>query len=199
MGFGNEVAPCGCNKCIRSLPTVIRLSARTRYRHKEQHGVPLGSHHVDKKMHIVPPLVQTGGTTHDEAVEEKEAEEGVDMASLAKDLVLLVINHDVTWKAAEKMLKLINAHLLGKTLHEKIPATAYQLKKATGCNPGNSRLLHVCRVCDFVFDAGQALCTTCGTPPRTRSNHQLLINDMGIRVKQMFANPAISKVPKYII
>jgi hypothetical protein len=121
------------------------------------------------------------------------------MAALAKDLVLLVINHDVTWKAAEKMIKLINAHLLGKTLHENIPATAYQLKKATGSNPGHSRLLHVCRVCDFVFDTGQALCTTCGTPPRTRSNHQLLINDIGIRVTQMFANPAISKVPKYII
>ena len=198
MGFGNEVAPCGCNKCIRSLPTVIRLSARTRYRHNEQHGVPLDSR-VDTKMHIVPPLEQTVGTTHDEVVEEKVAEEGVDMALLAKDLVLLVINHDVTWKAAEKMLKLVNAHLLGKTLHEKIPATAYQLKKATGSNPGHSRLLHVCRVCDFVFDAGQALCTTCAAPPRPRSNHKLLINDVGIRVTQMFANPAISKVPKYII
>ena len=189
MGFGNEIAPCGCNQCILYLPTVIRRSAKTRQRHRQQHGVPNDVIHDEDVIHVpaAGPLIAP-------RVEEKAAEEGVDMATLAKDMVLLISNHDVTWSAAEKIIKLVNEHVFGKRLEERIPATAYQLKKATACNPGHSKLLHVCRRCDFVFDAAQTECATCGTPPQRRVKRQVLVNDVGVRIKQMYATAAIAKV-----
>jgi hypothetical protein len=121
----------------------------------------------------------------------------VDQVAFAKDLVLLVINHGISWKAVELVVKLVNSHVRGRMLNKKLPATAYQLKKITSCRPGNAKLVHVCPVCDFVFDGDQQLCTPCGLPPRMRHTRQMLLNDVKITIRQMFGVPRIAEAFEY--
>jgi hypothetical protein len=121
----------------------------------------------------------------------------VDHGAFAQDLVLLVVNHGITWKAVELVVKLVNSHVRGRTLNKNLPATAYQLKKITACRPGNAKLVHVCPVCDFVFDGDQQLCTPCGLPPRMRHTRQMLLNDVSITIKQMFGVPQIAEAFEY--
>ena len=121
----------------------------------------------------------------------------VDHVAFAQDLVLLVVNHGITWKAVELVVKLVNSHVRGRTLNKNLPATASQLKKITACRPGNAKLVHVCPVCDFVFDGDQQLGTPCGLPPRMRHTRQMLLNDVSITIKQMFGVPRIAEAFEY--
>ena len=84
---------CPCNHCCALLPEKSLLGFRTRKTHKAKYGLP-------------------------EVVEEEKVHEGlvegvledarrpvvlgvVDNDLFAKDLVLLVVNHGISWKAAE--------------------------------------------------------------------------------------------------
>ena len=130
-------------------------------------------------------------------LESPPLEAEVDHVTFAKDLVLLATNHGITWKAVELVVKLVNSHVRSRTLNKDLPATAYQLKKITACRPGNAKLVHVCPVCDFVFDADQQLCTPCGLPPRMRHKRQMLVNDVKITISQMFGVPRLAEAFEY--
>ena len=121
----------------------------------------------------------------------------VDEQTFARDMVLLVVNHGIPWKAAELIVKLVNAHTHGRFLGQPLPSTAYQLKNMTNCRPGQAKLLHVCSVCDFVFDGDQEVCTPCGLPPRMRVKRQLLVNDVRVTIQQMFALPKLAEAFEY--
>ena len=130
------------------------MSSSSRTKHKKWYGV---AGEVDEKDE--PALEEEGKEEEREDEGAPPAEElGVDKAAFAKDLVLLVINHGIPWKGAELIVKLVNSHVHGRISGEKLPATAYQLKKTTGCRPGNAKLYHVCPECDFVYDDGQTVC-----------------------------------------
>ena len=122
---------------------------------------------------------------------------GVDEETFARDIVLLIVNHGIPWKAAELIVKLVNSHIHGRFLGQPLPSTAYQLKNMTNCLPGQAKLLHVCPVCDFVFDGDQEVCTPCGLPSRMRVKRQLLVNDVRVTIQQMFALPKLAEAFEY--
>ena len=143
-------------------------------------------------------LVEVQDIEVDKDIEEVPfAPPPVDNELFAKDLVLLVVNHGISWKATELVVKLVNAHACHRFFGTPLPATAYQLKRITDCRPGNAKLLAVCPVCDFVFDAHQGVCTPCGTPPRKSAQRQLLVNDISVTIKQMFGNAKIAEALEY--
>ena len=177
FGGANDKLQCPCMNCFALLPTPTLLGSRPRKKHREHFGLPsvvvIEEEDIDVEEKHIAPIVGLAP---------------VDKELFAKDLVLLVVNHGISWKAAELVVKLVNAHALHRFFVFPLPATTYQLKKITGCRPGNAKLLAVCPVCDFVFDAHQHVCTPCGTPPRLRAQRQLLVNDISITIKQMFGN-----------
>ena len=188
MPWGNKPGPCPCNKCAEIWPATNVISSRGRTRHKQAYGVPGELEVKDEPDDIPPPVVAPVVAPHVPHVPD------VDMEGFAKDLVLIVINHNIPWKGAELMVKLFNARVFGREWTQKLPATMYQLKKITQCQPGHSRLFHVCPICDFVFNDGQTVCT-CGLPPRWQKvPRQLIVYDVSVRIKQMFANPMLAKV-----
>jgi hypothetical protein len=169
------------------MPTLLSYSQRRR--HKEDHGLCNAppehppEHVPDDDMPVIPVAVRLDEAINDEA--------------FAKDLVLLVVNQGVSWKGAEHIVKLVNHHVHNRTLVRRLPASAYQLKKITQCRSGHAKLLDVCPACDFVFDGGQPTCAPCNLPPRTRVKRQLLINDVGARIRKMFSNPMLAEAFEY--
>lgn len=196
MGWTDDTAQCPCNKCAGALPTPTLLSQRQRTTHKKVFGLPLRAPEVfscEDDAKSPPHLLEPGPAPE----HVPKALQDVDEELFAKDLVLLTINHGISWKAAELIVKLVNAHVAGRTLHDKLPATAYQLKKLTNCRPGNAKLLHVCPACDFVFDDHQQVCTPCGLPPRIRVKRQVLVNDIRATIQQLFAIPRLAEAFAY--
>ena len=116
------------------------LGSATRSRHKRWYGVD--GREDEKDEPVVEQEVKV-----EQVLPPPPEEIGVDKAAFAKDLVLLVINHGIPWKGAELIVKLVNAHVHGRILGEKLPATAYQLKKTTGCRPGNAKLYRSATLC----------------------------------------------------
>lgn len=191
MPFSNIRGYCFCNKCNGCKI----LGAKARTEHRKRYGVA----GLEEKKEV--PSAPHGDEVQDASSSSPErvrrgapVDIGVDEETFAKDLVLLIINHGIPWKGAELIVKLVNSHVRGRILGHPLPATAYQLKRRTGCSPGDAKLFHVCPVCDFVFDDGQAVCEPCGEPPSMRIKRQLLVNDIGARIKQMFANPMLAEV-----
>ena len=186
FGGANDKLQCPCMKCLALLPTPTLLGSAARKKHRQHFGLPsdvvIEEEDIDVEEKHIEPIVGLAP---------------VDKELFAKDLVLLVVNHGISWKAAELVVKLVNAHALHRFFVFPLPATTYQLKKITGCRPGNAKLLAVCPVCDFVFDAHQHVCTPCGTPPRLRAQRQLLVNDISITIKQMFGNAKIAEALEY--
>ena len=192
MPFGGEDVKlqCPCKHCVGLLPAATLVGWRTRKKHLLHFGLPLVEDVVEEDIVA-------------EIVEEKDSEVvpfvvgNVDSDLFAKDLVLLVVNHGISWKAAELVVKLVNAHACHRIFVTPLPATTYQLKKITECRPGNAKLLALCPVCDFVFDAHQDVCTPCGVPPRLRAQRQLLVNDITVTIMQMFGNPKLAEALEY--
>lgn len=185
-------------------PTPTLLSGNSRTKHRKRYGLSdVQVHDEAKDVGQVDEDVQV--VERKDAVCEEVVPEApsalacvyVDNDLFAKDLVLLIVNHGIPWKSAELVTKLVNSYLLGRTLLEPLPCTAYQLKRLTDCRPGNARLLHVCPVCDFVFDDAQPVCAPCGLPPRLRVKRQLLVNDVSVMIKQMFAVPKLAHAMEY--
>jgi hypothetical protein len=188
---------CPCAQCASLLPTPTMVSNTTRCKHKNRYGLP-GDEEAsacveDESKDLQGPDVLPAAPV----LESPPVETEVDQVAFAKDLVLLVINHGISWKAVELVVKLVNSHVRGRTLIKNLPATAYQLKKITACRPGSAKLVHVCPVCDFVFDGDQQLCTPCGLPPRMRHTRQMLLNDVKITIRQMFGVPRIAEAFEY--
>ena len=192
--YDGVTAQCPCNACTALLPTSRLLSYVTRMKHKKRFGVPGGGADEEQKD-MDPPCADDVSPGNEPSVPTAPLEINVDM--FAKDLVLLIVNHGVTWKAAELVVKLVNSYVLGRVLTQPLPATVYQLKKVTECRPGNAKLMHVCPVCDFVFDGDHAVCTPCGVPPRVRVKRQLLVNDVSVTIRQMFAVPKLAEALEY--
>ena len=180
---------CTCVKCTEALPVATLISSSQRARHKREYGMPVADEGEASPIADVraEPVLERKAV-HDDEVHEQ---------SFAKDLVLLVVNQGISWKGAELIVKLVNSHVLHKTLTKKLPATSYQLKRITECRAGHAKLLDVCPVCDFVFDDGQPVCDPCGEPPRTRVKRQLLVNDVGARIRQMYLNPKLAEAFEY--
>ena len=194
---GGAKEQCPCAQCASFLPTPTMVSNRTRCRHTKRYGLD-GNEEAsacveDESKDLQGPDVLPAAPV----LESPPVEAEVDHVTFAKDLVLLVTNHGITWKAVELVVKLVNSHVRSRTLNKDLPATAYQLKKITACRPGNAKLVHVCPVCDFVFDADQQLCTPCGLPPRMRHRRQMLMNDVKITIRQMFGVPRIAEAFEY--
>jgi hypothetical protein len=196
MVFGGRIAPCHCTVCAL-LPVPRVLSHTTRIKHKQQNGLA----HDNRAAEDDAPSTQAAHEGDQSLIVDEEAEEEytlfVDEEAFARDVVLLVVNSGLTWKGAEDMVKLFNAHCKGRMITKHLPATAYQLKRVTSCAPGNAKLLHVCRNCDFVFLDGQGVCTPCELPPMMRVKRQLLVNDVGERIRRMFANPMLAEALGY--
>jgi hypothetical protein len=121
----------------------------------------------------------------------------VNEEAFARDLVLTIINHGISWDGAAKIVKVVNRHVYDRRLTNKLPATAYQLKLLTECSPGHAKLYPVCAQCDFVFNHGQAQCLDCGLAPARNGKRQLLINDVAVRIRQMYANKNLAKALQY--
>jgi hypothetical protein len=126
-----------------------------------------------------------------------EESQTINEEAFARDVVLLVVNSGLTWKAAEDMVKVFNAHCRGKLVTKNLPATPYQLKRITSCVRGAAKLYHACPKCDFVFNDGQGVCIPCGLPPMLRVKRQLLVNDVGARIQRMFGNPMLARAFGY--
>jgi hypothetical protein len=175
------------------------VNSSTRWTHKKRYGLA-GNEEAsacEKDLAVCEEDESKDLQGPDPLLEPPSVETEVDPVAFAKDLVLLVINHGITWKAVELVVKLVNSHVRGRTLNKNLPATAYQLKKITACRPGNAKLVHVCPGCDFVFNGDQQLCTPCGLPPRLRHTRQMLLNDVSITIKQMFGVPRIAEAFEY--
>ena len=190
MPFGVEHKfQCPCNRCAALLPEKSLLGDRTRRTHRAKYG--LSEVVEEEKVHegLVEGVLEDARRPVVLGV--------VDNDLFAKDLVLLVVNHGISWKAAELVVKLVNSHAFGRFFGSTLPATAYQLKNITACQPGNAKLLPVCPVCDFVFDTQQHACAPCGIPPRMRAQRQLLVNDITETIKQMYGNPRLAEALEY--
>ena len=187
---------CPCNHCIALLPTPTLLTERSLKAHKQRYGIPLyvgacesveGAH--DSPVAPVDSPAPERAQPFDESL--------FDETAFAKDLVLLTINNGISWKATELIVKLVNSHVHGRLLAEELPATTYQLKQITKCRPGHTKLLHLCRQCDFVFAGAESVCTPCGMPPRTRVPRQLLVNDVRPTISQLFSVPKLAEALEY--
>ena len=121
----------------------------------------------------------------------------VDEVAFGKDVVLLIVNHGIPWKSAELLIKCVNAHVAGRVLDKKLPATVYQLRRLTKCSPGNAKLYHVCPVCDFVFVGDSVVCDPCGRPPARRVKRQIIVNDIAVTIREMFAVPQLAEAFEY--
>ena len=205
MPWHKEKQQCYCAKCEAALPTRNILGQTQRTKHLLRYGCPVqfGQHPDNelKPVQEVPPAQQL-----DEQKDEEEeapvplafpSEDGVDAVAFAKDLVLLVVNHGVPWKSAEMIVKLVNSHVHGKIVGEKLPATMYQLRKLTHCSPGNAKLLHTCPVCDFVFVGEATVCDPCGLPPSKRVKRQLIVYDIAVTIREMFGVPSLAEAFEY--
>jgi hypothetical protein len=172
------------------------LQSQTIAKHIKRYGLP-GSEEASACVEDDSEAKGPDPVVEPPPLEAEVDQPEVDHVVFAQDLVLLVVNHGITWKAVELVVKLVNSHVRGRTLNKNLPATAYQLKKITACRPGNAKLVHVCPVCDFVFNGDQQLCTPCGLPPRLRHTRQMLLNDVSITIKQMFGVPRIAEAFEY--
>ena len=84
---------CPCNHCAALLPVTSLLGDRSRRRHQAKYGLSV----VIEEEKVHESLV-------DRVLEDARAPVVlgvVDNDLFAKDLVLLVVNHGISWKAAE--------------------------------------------------------------------------------------------------
>ena len=189
---------CPCNACA-TMAEPRMLSNPSRGIHKKLYGIEREDGKQDNESLAREPALPVVENEVDVPVsEESQTINGViNEEAFARDIVLLVVNSGVTWKVAEDMVKVFNAHCRGKVVTKNLPATPYQLKRITSCVRGAAQLYHVCPKCDFVFNDGQGVCIPCGLPPMLRVKRQLLVNDVGARIQRMFANPMLARAFGY--
>ena len=187
-----------CKKCVQLGPDRRMLSRVQRWRHRKDEA-------KEAPSDIFLSDAQKDASEHGDEAKNAEApsppprqrEERayVDQEAFARDMLLLIVNHGISWDAAEKIIKVVNCHVKGRELHTNLPATKYKLKGMTALAP-TCRLLPVCPECDFVFDRDQTQCAPCGLP-RPRSKRQLLVNAVGARLKQMYGNKKLAQALAY--
>ena len=195
MVFGNRHAVCPCKACA-TLSVPRFLSSATRILHKQMYGIARDDCSLDGEAPPPPSLVENVVAAQ---VPEEAPSLLVNEEAFARDVVLLVVNSGITWKAAEDMVKVFNAHCRGKTLLHNLPATGHQLKRVTSCVRGTAKLYHACPKCDYLFNGDQGVCTPCGLPPMLRVIRQLLVNDVGAQITRMFANPMLGRAFGYAV
>ena len=187
-------SPCPCKQCA-TLADPPMLSHTSRCRHKQLYGIEREDCKQDDDAVAKEPALPVVANQVDVPVSEEL--QTINEEAFARDVVLLVVNAGLTWKAAEDMVKVFNAHCRGKVVTKNLPATPYQLKRITSCVRGAAKLYHACPKCDFVFNDGQGVCIPCGLPPMQRVKRQLLVNDVGSRIQRMFANPMLARAFGY--
>jgi hypothetical protein len=199
MGWTKTHEQCPCSQCYAALPAASLKCERTRVTHLQRYGLPKvvdDEEEVHVEQHV------------EEHVEEHEEEKRsrrvpvpppseVDEVAFAKDVVLLVVNHGMPWKSVELLMKVVNSHVHGRFVGNKLPASVYQLKKITQCSPGTAKLLHVCARCDYVFVGDATICEPCGLPPSTRVQRQLMVNDISVTLQEMFNVPSLAQAFEY--
>ena len=196
MVFGTRQAACPCNTCAK-LAVPRFLSSATRIQHKKDYGIANDNVSLDDEAPASPPAQALVENVVAVQVPEEALSSLVNEEAFARDVVLLVVNSGITWKGAEDMVKVFNAHCRGKTLLHNLPATGHQLKRVTSCVRGTSMLYHACPKCDYVFDGDQGVCTPCGLPRMLRVKRQVLVNDVGSQITRMFANPMLARAFGY--
>ena len=129
------------------------LSREARRLHKQQYGIDMIEREdwEQDDQTLAMPVVEESPALADVPEESLTINE----EAFARDVVLLIVNGGLTWKAAEDMVKVFNAHCKGKLVTKNLPATPYQLKRITSCVRGAAKLHHACPKCDFVFNDGQ--------------------------------------------
>ena len=187
------LSACPCKECA-TFAEPRMLSSRSRAYHKQQYGLMIEREDWEKDDEALArePVVEESP-----ALPVPVESQTINEEAFARDVVLLVVNCGLTWKAAEDMVKVFNAHCRGKVVTKNLPATPYQLKRITSCVRGAAKLYHACPKCDFVFNDGQGVCIPCGLPPMQRVKRQLLVNDVGSRIQRMFANPMLARAFGY--
>ena len=191
--------PCPCTQCAHKSPSANMVGHTTIANHKKWYGVANEEQasEGDEPLEMPSPPEENQEQQGRASPVPDHAE--VDEKAFAMDLVLLIINHGVPWSAAEMVINLVNTHVVGRRLHEGLPASPYQLKRLTGCNPGDAKLFDVCPECDFVFNDGQDTCIACALPPSrgAKGGKKMLVNDVAVRIKQMFGNAELARALGY--
>jgi hypothetical protein len=190
------LAACPCKACATLVEPRV-LSGESRRLHKRQYGIVAEDCKQDDEALVTEPALPVVANELDVPVSEEGQTIFINEEAFARDVVLLVVNSGLTWKAAEDMVKVFNAHCRGKVVTKNLPATPYQLKRITKCVRGEAKLYNACPKCDFVFNDGQGVCIPCGLPPALRVKRQLLVNDVGARIQRMFANPMLARAFGY--
>jgi hypothetical protein len=185
---------CPCKECA-TLAEPRVLCKRSRTYHRQRYGVSQDDEALAREP--ARPVDEESSALQDDIVPVPEESQTINEEAFARDVVLLVVNSGLTWKAAEDMVKVFNAHCRGKVVTKNLPATPYQLKRITSCVRGAAKLYPACPKCDFVFNDGQGVCIPCGLPPMLRVKRQLLVNDVGARIQRMFANPMLARAFGY--
>ena len=187
---------CPCKACATVAEPPL-LSQTTRSKHKKLYGLMIEREDWEKDDEAQAREPALPVVEESPALPVPVESMTINEEAFARDVVLLVVNAGLTWKAAEDMVKVFNAHCRGKVVTKNLPATPYQLKRITSCVRGAAKLYHACPKCDFVFNDGQGVCIPCGLPPMLRVKRQLLVNDVGARIQRMFANPMLARAFGY--
>ena len=187
---------CPCKACA-TLAEPRMLSHISRVNHKKLYGIMIEREDWEKDDEALAREPALPVVEESPALPVPVESMTINEEAFARDVVLLVVNAGLTWKAAEDMVKVFNAHCRGKVVTKNLPATPYQLKRITSCVRGAAKLYHACPKCDFVFNDGQDVCIPCGLPPMQRVKRQLLVNDVGARILRMFVNPMLARAFGY--
>ena len=171
---------CTCRQCTSSGSRIL-YSDSARYRHYERYGSE-----ANVESELAAPVAAEISPQEQTSVEGE-----VDIGALAKDLILLVTNHGVSWAAMSHVMTVINEHLSGKSVYESLPKNEYQIKVAAGIagrGSGGTRLLATCSKCDFVFDdESMTECPKCKVTVLARGQRKMIVGDVSNRLHQLYA------------
>ena len=175
--------PFPCRKCAKRLPELVLMARQTVWYHKKINGVDEEKFAVDEvEAKAVDAPIGDGVLVEPEAVIGRPQlhPNRVDMQALARDLVLTVVNQGLSWDGTARIMVVVNTHVFGRRVRDKLPETAYMMTKVSDIRKGRYKLERVCAKCDYVYNQDQSACDPCGLPPSGK--RLLLVIDISERI-----------------
>jgi hypothetical protein len=151
------------------------MARQTVWYHKKMNGVDEDKFAVDEvEAKAVDAPIGDGVLVEPEAVIGRPQlhPNRVDMQALARDLVLTVVNQGLSWDGTARIMAVVNTHVFGRRVRDKLPETAYMMTKVSDIRKGRYKLE---RALEYVQNV--IMCTTKTNPLVTLVGRLPVAND----------------------